>query len=266
MSSSDIFIGETIGTAILILLGGGVCAAVTLKASKARNAGWLAITFGWGFAVLTAVYTSAPLSGAHLNPAVTLALALKKNGIAWSDVPVYWGGQLLGAMIGAALVWVAYYGQFHAHLTDKDIVGDPAAKGAKTKSVEAREAGAGPVLGIFSTGPEVRVAWQNIATEVIGTIVLVLAVLTQGLNGDGKGLGTLGALVTALVVVSIGLSLGGPTGYAINPARDLGPRIVHALLPLPNKGGSDWSYAWVPVVGPLIGAAIAAGIYNVAFA
>ncbi|WP_416969159.1 MIP/aquaporin family protein [Streptomyces sp. 4F14] len=261
MSSSDIFIGETIGTAILILLGGGVCAAVTLKASKARNAGWLAITFGWGFAVLTAVYTSAPLSGAHLNPAVTLALALKKDGIDWSDVPVYWGGQLLGAMIGATLVWIAYYGQFLAHLTDREIVGEPT-----TKSVEAQEKGAGPVLGIFSTGPEIRVAWQNVATEVIGTIVLVLAVLTQGLNDGGKGLGTLGALITALVVVSIGLSLGGPTGYAINPARDLGPRIVHALLPLPNKGGSDWSYAWVPVVGPLIGGAIAAGIYNIAFA
>ncbi|GAA2509564.1 MIP/aquaporin family protein [Streptomyces sp. NPDC002092] len=266
MSSSDIFIGETIGTAILILLGGGVCAAVTLKASKARNAGWLAITFGWGFAVLTAVYTSAPLSGAHLNPAVTLALALKKNGIAWSDVPVYWGGQLLGAAIGAALVWVAYYGQFHAHLTDKEIVGGPGAQATAAKAVEAQEKGAGPVLGIFSTGPEVRVAWQNVATEVIGTIVLVLAVLTQGLNDSGKGLGVLGALITSLVVVSIGLSLGGPTGYAINPARDLGPRIVHALLPLPNKGGSDWGYAWVPVVGPLIGAAIAAGIYNVAFA
>ncbi|MGW2720191.1 MIP/aquaporin family protein [Streptomyces sp. NPDC001492] len=266
MSSSDIFIGETIGTAILILLGGGVCAAVTLKASKARNAGWLAITFGWGFAVLTAVYTSAPLSGAHLNPAVTLALALKKDGIAWSDVPVYWGGQLLGAAIGAALVWVAYYGQFHAHLTDKEIVGGPGAQATAAKAVEAQEKGAGPVLGIFSTGPEVRVAWQNIATEVIGTIVLVLAVLTQGLNDSGKGLGVLGALITSLVVVSIGLSLGGPTGYAINPARDLGPRIVHALLPLPNKGGSDWGYAWVPVVGPLIGAAIAAGIYNVAFA
>ncbi|MFJ3673736.1 MIP/aquaporin family protein [Streptomyces sp. NPDC090106] len=263
MSSSDIFIGETIGTAILILLGGGVCAAVTLKASKARNAGWLAITFGWGFAVLTAVYTSAPLSGAHLNPAVTLALAIKKDGIPWSDVPVYWGGQLLGAMIGAALVWIAYYGQFHAHLTDKEIVGDPA---TKAKAVEAREKGAGPVLGIFSTGPEIRVPWQNTATEVIGTMVLVLAVLTQGLNGDGKGLGTLGALITALVVVSIGLSLGGPTGYAINPARDLGPRIVHSLLPLPNKGGSDWGYAWIPVAGPLIGAAVAAGIYNVAFA
>ncbi|MBD9728380.1 MIP/aquaporin family protein [Streptomyces caniscabiei] len=264
MSSSDIFIGETIGTAILILLGGGVCAAVTLKASKARNAGWLAITFGWGFAVLTAVYTSAPLSGAHLNPAVTLALALKKDGIEWGDVPIYWGGQLLGAMIGAALVWIAYYGQFQAHLTDAEIVGDEKTQ-AKAKSVEAREKGAGPVLGIFSTGPEVRNAVLNIATEVIGTVVLVLAVLTQGLNDSGKGLGALGALITALVVVSIGLSLGGPTGYAINPARDLGPRIVHALLPLPNKGGSDWSYAWVPVVGPLIGAALAAGLYNVAF-
>jgi len=264
VSSSDIFIGETIGTAILILLGGGVVAAVVLKASKARNAGWLAITFGWGFAVLTAVYTSAPLSGAHLNPAVTLALAIKDDGIPWSDVPTYMAGQLLGAMIGATLVWVAYYGQFHAHLTDKEIVGGPGAQDT-AKAVEAREEGAGPVLGIFSTGPEIRVAWQNVATEIIGTVVLVLAVLTQGLNAAGDGLGILGGLITALVVVGIGLSLGGPTGYAINPARDLGPRIVHALLPLPNKGGSDWSYAWVPVVGPLLGAAVAAGIYNVAF-
>ncbi|WP_328415523.1 aquaporin family protein [Streptomyces violaceus] len=264
MSSSDIFIGETIGTAILILLGGGVCAAVTLKASKARNAGWLAITFGWGFAVLTAVYTTAPLSGAHLNPAVTLALAIKDGD--WNNVPVYWAGQILGAMIGAGLVWIAYYGQFHAHLTDREIVGGPGAQDTAAKAVEAQEKGAGPVLGVFSTGPEVRVAWQNLATEIIGTIVLVLAVLTQGLNDEGNGLGTLGALITALVVVSIGLSLGGPTGYAINPARDLGPRIVHALLPLPNKGGSDWGYAWIPVAGPLIGGAIAAGIYNVAFA
>jgi len=259
VSSSDIFIGETIGTAVLILLGGGVCAAVTLKASKARNAGWLAIAFGWGFAVMTAVYISAPLSGAHLNPAVTLALAIKDGG--WDNVPIYWAGQLLGAMIGATLVWVAYYGQFQAHLTDKEIVGEPVAK-----AVEAEEKGAGPVLGIFSTGPEVRNVVQNLATEIIGTVVLILAILTQGLNDKGNGLGTLGALITAFVVVSIGLSLGGPTGYAINPARDLGPRIVHALLPLPNKGGSDWSYAWIPVVGPLIGGAIAAGLYNVAFA
>ncbi|MET7483637.1 MIP/aquaporin family protein [Streptomyces sp. NPDC005538] len=259
MSSSDIFIGETIGTAVLILLGGGVCAAVTLKASKARNAGWLAIAFGWGFAVMTAVYISAPLSGAHLNPAVTLALAIKDGG--WDNVPIYWAGQLLGAMIGATLVWVAYYGQFQAHLTDEEIVGEPTAK-----AVVAEEKGAGPVLGIFSTGPEVRNVVQNLATEIIGTVVLILAILTQGLNDKGNGLGTLGALITAFVVVSIGLSLGGPTGYAINPARDLGPRIVHALLPLPNKGGSDWSYAWIPVVGPLIGGAIAAGIYNLAFA
>jgi glycerol uptake facilitator protein len=259
VSSSDIFIGETIGTAVLILLGGGVCAAVTLKASKARNAGWLAIAFGWGFAVMTAVYISAPLSGAHLNPAVTLALAIKDGG--WDNVPIYWAGQLLGAMIGATLVWVAYYGQFQAHLTDKEIVGEPTAK-----SVEAEEKGAGPVLGIFSTGPEVRNVVQNLATEIIGTVVLILAILTQGLNANGDGLGTLGALITSFVVVAIGLSLGGPTGYAINPARDLGPRIVHALLPLPNKGGSDWSYAWIPVVGPLIGGAIAAGLYNVAFA
>ncbi|MFC9909247.1 MIP/aquaporin family protein [Streptomyces sp. NPDC059862] len=264
MSSSDIFIGETIGTAILILLGGGVVAAVVLKASKARNAGWLAITFGWGFAVLTAVYVSAPLSGAHLNPAVTLGIAIKDND--WSNLPVYWGGQLLGAMIGATLVWLAYYGQFHAHLTDKEIVGGPGTETTDVKAVEAREKGAGPVLGVFSTGPEIRNAVMNLTTEIIGTFVLVIAVLTQGLNDNGNGLGTVGGLMVALVVVGIGLSLGGPTGYAINPARDLGPRIVHALLPLPNKGGSDWSYAWVPVVGPLIGAAIAAGIYNVAFA
>ncbi|GLX53517.1 putative glycerol uptake facilitator protein [Streptomyces hygroscopicus subsp. hygroscopicus] len=263
MSSSDIFIGETLGTAILILLGGGVCAAVTLKASKARNAGWLAIAFGWGFAVMTAVYISAPLSGAHLNPAVTVALAIKNSD--WSDVPYYLGGQLLGAMIGAVLVWLAYYGQFHAHLTDKEIVGGPGAQATSAKAVEAQEQGAGPVLGIFSTGPEIRNVAQNLVTEIIGTIVLILAVLTQGLNNQGNGLGPLGGLITAFVVVAIGLSLGGPTGYAINPARDLGPRIVHALLPLPNKGGSDWSYAWIPVVGPLIGAAIAAGIYNVAF-
>ncbi|WP_329466086.1 MIP/aquaporin family protein [Streptomyces sp. NBC_01431] len=258
MSSHDIFIGETIGTAVLILLGGGVCAAVTLKRSKAQNAGWLAITFGWGFAVLTGAYISAPLSGAHLNPAVTLGLAIE-GGTKWSDVPVYLGGQLLGAMLGAALVWLAYYGQFLAHLTDPEIVGDG-------KSVEARESEAGPVLGVFSTGPEIRHTVQNLVTEIIGTAVLVLAILTQGLNADGKGLGVIGVLITSLVVVGIGLSLGGPTGYAINPFRDLGPRIMHALLPLPNKGGSDWGYAWIPVAGPLIGGALAGGLYNIAFA
>ncbi|MEU7569574.1 MIP/aquaporin family protein [Streptomyces fradiae] len=252
MSSSDIFIGEAIGTAVLILLGGGVVAAVVLKRSKARDAGWLAITFGWGFAVMTAVYMTGALSGAHLNPAVTVGIALKDG--AWGDVPVYFAGQLLGAMIGAVLVWVAYYGQFQAHLRDPEAAAKPAVEGP------------GPVLGVFATGPEIRNVWQNLATEIIGTFVLVLAVLTQGLNDDGKGLNVLGGLIVALVVVGIGLSLGGPTGYAINPARDLGPRIVHALLPLPNKGGSDWGYAWIPVVGPLVGAAAAAGIYSLAFA
>jgi glycerol uptake facilitator protein len=264
VSSSDIFIGETIGTAILILLGAGVCAAVTLKASKARNAGWLAIAFGWGFAVMTAAYISGPLSGAHLNPAVTLAFAIKDGD--WTDVPTYLAGQLLGAMIGAVLVWAAYYGQFQAHLTDKEIVGGPGAQATSAKAVEARDKGAGPVLGVFSTAPEIRHTVQNLVTEIIGTFVLILAILTQGLNDKGNGLGVVGALITAFVVVSIGLSLGGPTGYAINPVRDLGPRIVHALLPLPNKGGPDWSYAWIPVVGPLVGSAIAAGVYNAAFA
>lgn len=262
MSSSDIFIGETIGTAVLILLGGGVCAAVTLKGSKARDAGWLAITFGWGFAVLAGAYLAGGVSGAHLNPAVTIGLAVE-GGTEWGDVPLYIASQMLGAAIGAALVWLTYYGQFQAHLTDPGIVGR---KGEEGMVDQAAAPEAGPVLGIFSTGPEIRHVAQNLATEIIATVVLVLVILTQGLNNDGNGLGTLGALVTALLVVGIGLSLGGPTGYAINPARDLGPRIVHALLPLPNKGGSDWGYAWIPVVGPLLGGAIAGGLYNVAFA
>ncbi|MGW0546838.1 MIP/aquaporin family protein [Streptomyces altiplanensis] len=263
MSSSDIFIGETIGTAVLILLGGGVCAAVTLKRSKAQNAGWLAITFGWGFAVLTGAYLAGGVSGAHLNPAVTVGLAIE-GGTEWSDVPLYFASQLFGAMIGAVLVWLTYYGQFHAHLTDPEVIAaQPVEEGLVDQKTAPK---AGPVLGIFSTGPEIRNAVQNVMTEVIATVVLVLAILTQGLNNEGNGLGTLGALVTALLVVGIGLSLGGPTGYAINPVRDLGPRIVHALLPLPNKGGSDWGYAWVPIVGPLIGGAVAGGIYRIAFA
>ncbi|MCX5436222.1 MULTISPECIES: MIP/aquaporin family protein [unclassified Streptomyces] len=262
MSSSDIFIGETIGTAVLILLGGGVCAAVTLKRSKARNAGWLAITFGWGFAVLTGAYLAGGVSGAHLNPAVTIGLAIE-GGTKWSDVPLYLGSQLLGAMIGALLVWATYYGQFQAHLTDPEILEAPPAEEGMITEKSAPKAG--PVLGIFSTGPEIRNVAQNLVTEIIATVVLVLAILTQGLNDGGNGLGVLGAMVTAFVVVGIGLSLGGPTGYAINPVRDLGPRIVHALLPLPNKGGSDWTYAWIPVAGPLIGGAIAGGLYNIAF-
>lgn len=262
MSTSDIFIGETIGTAVLILLGAGVVAAVVLKRSKAFGAGWVAIAFGWGFAVLTGAYISANISGAHLNPAVTLGLAIAHK-TPWNTVPVYFAGELLGAMIGATLAWVAYYGHFKAHLSDPEIIqAEEEAAGLVDRKTEPA---AGPVLGVFSTGPEIRNVAQNLATEIIGTAVLVLLILTLGLT-KGLALSGTGVLIVALVVVGIGLSLGGPTGYAINPARDLGPRIVHALLPLPNKGGSDWGYAWIPVVGPLIGGALAAGLYNVAFA
>ena len=260
MSTSDIIIGEVLGTAILILLGGGVCAAVTLKKSKAQNAGWVAITFGWGLGVLTGAYIAAGVSGAHLNPAVTIGLAVE-GGVPWSDVPVYIASETVGAMIGAFLVYLVYYGQFRAHMADLAAQSGPGAQA----TIEATAQKAGPVLGIFSTTPEVRNPLQNLATETIATFVLVIAILTQGLNDNGNGLGTLGVLITALVVVGIGLSLGGPTGYAINPARDLGPRIVHALLPIKGKGGSDWGYAWIPIAGPLIGAFLAGGLYNVAF-
>lgn len=261
MSNGHIFIGETIGTAVLILMGGGVCAAVTLKKSKAKDAGWLAITFGWGFAVLAGAYISNGYSGGQLNPAVTLGVAIKSGD--WSHVPVYLAGQLLGAMIGAFLVWIVYLGQFAAHLTDPEVVGGPGAQ--DTVVDRQQDAGPGPVLGIFSTGPEIRNVVQNLATEIIATTVLVLFILTMGMT-NGLALNGLGILLVALTVVGIGLSLGGPTGYAINPVRDLGPRIVHSLLPLPNKGGSDWGYAWIPVVGPLIGGALAGGIYQLAFA
>jgi glycerol uptake facilitator protein len=261
VSNGHIFIGETIGTAVLILLGGGVCAAVTLKKSKAQGAGWVAITFGWGFAVLGGAYIANGYSGGHLNPAVTLGVAIK-TGV-WHTMPFYLLGQLLGAMIGAFLVWVAYLGQFQAHLTDPEIIGEnlTSPEGPET---DRKGHPAGPVLGIFSTGPEIRNPVQNLLTEIIGTAVLVLFILTQGMT-TGLALNGTGILLTALLVVGIGLSLGGPTGYAINPFRDLGPRIVHSLLPLPNKGGSDWSYAWIPVLGPMAGAAIAGGLYKLAF-
>lgn len=262
MSTSDIITGEVVGTAMLIVLGGGVCAAVNFKRSKAYNAGWVAISFGWGFGVLTGAYIASGVSGAHLNPAVTLGLAIE-GGTEWGDVPLYLASELVGAMLGAVLVWLAYYGQFKHHLADLDVRSGPVDRDDVT---EAPVQKAGPMLGIFATGPEIRAPFQNLVTEIIATFVLVIAILTQGLNDEGNGLGALGALITALVVVGIGLSLGGPTGYAINPARDLGPRIIHALLPLKGKGGSDWGYAWVPIAGPLIGAALAGGLYNVAFA
>jgi glycerol uptake facilitator protein len=252
MSNGDIFVGEVIGTAILILFGAGVCAAVTLHHSKAKAAGWVVIAFGWGFGVLAGAYTAAPLSGGHLNPAVTVGIAVDTGE--WDKVPLYILGQMTGAIIGAVLCWLTYYAQFRAN-------GDPEL--------------AQPTLGIFSTAPEVRSPVANVLTEVIATTALVLPILAFGKN-TGIGIGELpgnagiygsgiSVLLVSLLVVGIGLSLGGPTGYAINPARDLGPRITHALLPIPNKGGSDWGYSWVPVIGPLIGGVLAGLIFNTAF-
>ncbi|WP_086768928.1 MIP/aquaporin family protein [Streptomyces bobili] len=249
MSNADIFVGETIGTAILILFGAGVCAAVTLRHSKARASGWVVIAFGWGFAVLAGAYTAAPLSGGHLNPAVTLGIAVD-TGV-WGKVWVYLLGQLLGAMIGAVLAYLVYLAQFQANVR-------------QTGTTEGTAEEPTPTLGIFSTIPEIRNPVANLITEIIATVALVLPILAFGLT---KGLGESGTLVliVSLLVVGIGLSLGGPTGYAINPARDLGPRIVHTFLPIPNKGTSDWGYAWIPVVGPLIGGVLAGLLYNVAF-
>jgi glycerol uptake facilitator protein len=249
MSNGDIFVGEIIGTAILILFGAGVCAAVTLRFSKARASGWIVIAFGWGFAVLAGAYTAAPLSGGHINPAVTIAIAVDTGE--WGKVWVYLLGQLVGAMLGAALCYLVYFAQFQANVRE-------------TGTTEGTAEEPVPTLGIFSTIPEIRNPVANLMTEIIATMALALPILAFGLT---KGLGESGMLVliVALLVVGIGLSLGGPTGYAINPARDLGPRIVHTFLPIPNKGTSDWGYAWIPVVGPLIGGSLAALIYNAAF-
>ncbi|MEU8892805.1 MIP/aquaporin family protein [Streptomyces sp. NPDC048442] len=240
-SNWEVFRGELIGTAILILFGAGVCAAVTLRFSKAKAAGWVVIAFGWGFGVMAGAYTAAPLSGGHLNPAVTLGIAVDTGR--WSQVWVYVLGQMVGAMIGAVLTWLVYYAQFGANREKKEAL---------------------PTLGIFSTIPEIRNPVANLLTEAIATFALVLPVLAFGMT---KGLGTSGTqtLVVSFLVVGIGLSLGGPTGYAINPARDLGPRFMHAVLPIPNKGTSDWGYAWVPVVGPLIGGTLGGLVYNLAF-
>lgn len=232
---------EWIGTAILIVLGDGVVAGVLLSKSKAENSGWIVITFGWGFAVMIAVYAVGQFSGAHLNPAVTLGFWINGN-ITGAKVPKYLIGEFLGAMTGAVLVYLAYY----LHWSETE---DPGLK-----------------LAVFSTGPAIRNYLWNLVTEIIGTMVLmfgILAIINKG-NTTNAASGINGLLI-GLLIVAIGLSLGGPTGYAINPARDLGPRIIHAILPIPGKGSSDWSYAWVPVLGPLIGGAIGALIYGAAF-
>ena len=229
------YFAEFIGTALLILLGDGVVANCILNRNKGFNAGWIVITFGWAMAVFVGVFVTASSSGAHLNPAVTLALALSGK-FAWCGVPFYILAQTAGAMMGAFLVWIAY--RRHFAVTDDT--------GAK--------------LGVFCTAPAIRSYTDNLLTEIIGTFVLIFGVLF--IAAPEVGLGALDAIPVAFVVLAIGLSLGGATGYAINPARDLGPRLMHTILPIPGKGGSDWAYSWVPVLGPFLGAALAALVYS----
>jgi len=244
VSLGTIFLSEVVGTAILLLMGGGVVANNILPKNKGAGTGFLHVNWGWGIAFFAGVLV-AYKSGGHLNPAVTLGVVASGAkefvpGIAVNAASIftYISAQMVGAFIGAILCWLAYKKQF-----DEDA--DPAVK-----------------LGVFSTGPEIRSYGWNLVTEALGTFVLVFTVLAAGHWGDSAtktpgGLGWLGALGVALLVVGIGASLGGPTGYAINPARDLGPRIAHAVLPIPGKGSSDWSYSWVPVVGPLLGGVVA---------
>ena len=228
----SIFGAEVIGTALLILLGNGVVAGVLLSQSKAENAGWIVITFGWGMAVMVAVFAVGQFSGAHLNPAITIGFAVIGD-TEWSDVPEYLGGEFVGAFIGATLVWLSYLPHWGA-------TEDPGLK-----------------LACYSTAPAIRNTATNVICEIVGTFVLVFGVLAFFANPDTAATG-LGGLLVGLLVLAIGLSLGGPTGYAINPARDLGPRIMHAILPIAGKGDSDWSYAWIPVVAPLIGGVLGA--------
>lgn len=228
------FFAEFFGTAMICVLGSGVVSNVLLNKTKGNNSGWIVICFGWAVGVFTGVLIAADVSGAHLNPAVTLALVIAGK-FSVSLMPLYIGAQMLGAMFGSGLAWLAYKKHFDA-TEDRD-----------TK------------LAIFCTMPNIRSYWYNVITEIIGTYILALAVLYMA--KPEVGLGALNALPVALVVLGIGLSLGGPTGYAINPARDLGPRIMHFLLPIHNKRDSDWKYSWVPIVGPMVGAALAAGMF-----
>jgi len=243
----DIFMAEVLGTMILILLGDGVVAGVLLAKSKANASGWIVITMAWAFAVFAGVVVAGPFSGAHLNPAVTLGLAVNSVlGGGTLDAALfvtYIAGEFVGAMIGAFLVFLHYYP--HWAVTE-----DPGLK-----------------LAVFSTGPAIRNTVWNFVSEVIGTFVLVFVIFAFGNNvgPETGGLASLGALPVAFLVLVIGLALGGTTGYAINPARDLGPRIMHAILPIPGKGSSDWAYSWIPVVGPLVGGVVAAVVYQLIF-
>ena len=243
------YLAELLGTMILVLLGDGVVANVLLQRSKGQNSGWIVITTGWGVAVAIAVYAVGRISGAHLNPAVTIALATI-GSFSWAQVPGYIAAQMVGAFLGAVLVWLTYLPHWRE-------TPDPGAK-----------------LGIFCTGPAIRSTGANLITEIVGTAVLMFGILAIAANaqtlarpGDvdlsvvfSRGLQP---LLVGVLVLGIGLSLGGPTGYAINPARDLGPRLAHAILPIPGKGSSDWGYSWIPVVGPIIGGIAGAGLYSI---
>jgi glycerol uptake facilitator protein len=235
------FLAELVGTAILIVLGDGVVANVVLQRTKGHASGWIVITAGWAFAVTIAVYCVNAISGAHLNPAVTIALAAI-GAFAWAKVPAYIAAQILGGFIGAVIVWLAYLPHWSA-------TADPESK-----------------LAVFSTTPAIRRRGANLVAEIIGGFALVLAllaVLSPGNFVPGSDLAKgFGPVLVGVIVWSIGLSLGGPTGYAINPARDLGPRIAHAVLPIAGKGGSDWGYAWIPIAGPIAGGVIAALTYR----
>lgn len=231
------FLGELVGTAILVVFGAGVCAGVNLKGSFANNSGWIVITMGWGLGVAMAAYAVGNISGAHLNPAVTFGLAFNGD-FAWQDVPAYILAQMLGAMIGAALIWLHYLPHWKA-------TEDPGTK-----------------LGVFSTGPAIPNYYANLISEIFGTFILVLGILSIGANEFTEGLNP---FIVGFLIVAIGLSLGGTTGYAINPARDLGPRIAHFLLPIAGKGSSNWKYAWVPVVGPILGGSLGGLFYKTVF-
>lgn len=230
------FLGEFAGTALLLVMGGGVVANVVLNKTKGNNSGWIVITFGWAMAVFLGVYASTTMGGGgHLNPAVTIAMYCFNDEFEKALLPTYLAAQFAGAFLGSIVVWVCYKQHFD----------------------ETEDAGL--KLAVFSTGPAIRSPFYNVLTEMIGTFILVFGALNM--SPSESSLGTLNALPVALLVLGIGLSLGGPTGYAINPARDLGPRIAHFILPMKNKGGSDWNYSWVPIVGPIIGGILAALLY-----
>ena len=241
------YIAEFIGTMILIILGDGVVAGVLLRNSKAENSGWIVITFGWAMAVAVAVYSVGQFSGAHINPAVTIAFAVTGQ-FDWAQVPGYIIAQFLGAFVGGVIVWLAYL----AHWPETEDTGLK--------------------LGVFCTAPAIYNTPANLITEIVGTFVLVFGVSGLIANAGAVGgeaatiIGSgLNPLLVGLIVLGIGLSLGGPTGYAINPARDLGPRIAHAVLPIAGKGGNDWGYSWIPVVGPIIGGILGGVLFVILF-